>query len=78
VAPVAMSEMLPANVRCLAVGVGYNLTMALFGGTAPLIATYLVARTADDFMPAYYMMAVAAVSFIAVLGLPETAGKQLS
>ena len=78
VAPVAMSEMLPANVRCMAVGVGYNLTMALFGGTAPLIATYLVARTADDFMPAYYMMAVAAVSFIAVLGLPETAGKQLS
>ena len=29
-------------------------------------------------MPAYYMMAVAAVSFVAVLGLPETAGKRLS
>lgn len=78
VAPAAMSEMLPARVRCTAVGIGYNVTMALFGGTAPLIATYLVARTADDFLPAYYMMAVAAVSFIAVLGLPEAAGKRLS
>jgi hypothetical protein len=29
-------------------------------------------------MPAYYVMAVAAVSFIAVLGMPETAGKRLS
>ena len=76
--PAAMSEMLPAEVRCTAVGIGYNLSLGLFGGTAPLIATYLVARTADDFMPAYYVMAVAAVSFIAVLGMPETAGKRLS
>jgi MFS transporter, MHS family, proline/betaine transporter len=78
VAPAAMSEMLPARVRCMAVGIGYNVTMAVFGGTAPLIATYLVARTADDFMPAYYMMLVAALSFIAVRGLPERAGTPLS
>ena len=51
--------------------------LAAFGVLA-MIATYLVARTADDFVPAYYMMAVAAVSFIAVLGLRETAGKRLS
>jgi MHS family proline/betaine transporter-like MFS transporter len=76
--PAAMSEMLPASVRCTAVGIGYNLSLGIFGGTAPLIATYLVARTADDFIPAYYAMAVAAVTFIAVLGMPETAGKRLS
>ena len=78
VAPATMSEMLPARVRCTAVAIGFNVSMGLFGGTAPFVATYLVARTADDFVPAYYVMAVAIVSFIAVLGLPETARKQLA
>ena len=73
-----MSEMLPAEVRCTAVGLGYNLGLGIFGGTAPLIATYLVARTADDFTPAYYVMAMAVVSFVALLGLPETAGTRLA
>jgi len=53
-------------------GIGYNFALGIFGGTAPLVATYLVARTADDFMPAYYVTAVALISFIAALGLPET------
>src|SRR5262245_33074422 len=74
VAPATMSEMLPARVRCMAVGIGYNVTMALFGGTVPLIATYLVARTADDFMPAYYMMGVAALFFMAGAGAPGAGG----
>jgi MHS family proline/betaine transporter-like MFS transporter len=78
VIPAVMSELLPAEIRCTAVGLGYNLSLGIFAGTAPLIATYLVARTADDFMPAYYVMAMAVVSFIALLGLPETAGKPLS
>jgi hypothetical protein len=56
----------------------YNLGLGIFGGTAPLIATYLVARTADDFTPAYYVMAMAVVSFVALLGLPETAGTRLA
>ena len=75
VTPALMSEMLPAEVRCTAVGLGYNLGLGIFGGTAPLIATYLVARTANDFTPAYYVMAMAVVSFIVRLGLPGTAGK---
>jgi MFS transporter, MHS family, proline/betaine transporter len=57
---------------------GLQRELGIFGRTAPLIATYLVARTADDFTPAYYIMPMAVVSFIALLGLPETAGKPLS
>jgi MHS family proline/betaine transporter-like MFS transporter len=77
VTPATMIEMLPAKVRCSGVAIGYNVCLRLFGGTTPLIATYLVARTADDFAPAYYLMAVTLVSFIALLGLPETARKPL-
>jgi len=76
--PAVMSEMVPSEIRCTAVGIGYNVCLGLFGGTAPLIATYLVARTADDFVPAYYVMVVAVLSFITVLGLPETVGKRIS
>lgn len=77
VTPATMIEMLPTEVRCSGVAIGYNLCFGLFGGTTPLIATYLVARTADDFAPAYYLIAVTFVSFIALLGMPETARKPL-
>lgn len=77
VTPATMIEMLPAEVRCSGVAIGYNICLGLFGGTTPLIATYLMARTADDFAPAYYLIAVTFISFIALLGLPETARKPL-
>jgi MHS family proline/betaine transporter-like MFS transporter len=72
-----MIEILPAGVRCSASAIGYNLCLGLFGGTTPLVATYLVERTADDFAPAYYLMATAVISLIATLSLPETARKPL-
>ena len=72
-----MVEILPTGVRCSASAIGYNLCLGLFGGTTPLVATYLVQRTADDFAPAYYLMATAAISLIATLRLPETARKPL-
>ena len=72
-----MVEILPAQVRCSGVAIGYNICLGLFGGTTPLIATYLVSRTADDFAPVYYLMAAAAVSLAVTLRLPETARKPL-
>jgi len=71
--PALMGELLPTQVRCTGIGVAYNVALGLFGGTAPLIVTYLVARTGDDFAPAYYVMGAAVVSLVSLLGLPETA-----
>ncbi len=73
----AIAELLPARVRCTAVSIGYNLCLGVFGGTAPLIATYLVHRTSDDFAPVYYLMLAAVVSLIATFRMPEMAGKPL-
>jgi len=72
-----MVEILPTGVRCSASAMGYNICLGLFGGTTPLVATYLVARTSDDFTPAYYLMAAGLVSLIATFGLPETARKAM-
>src|SRR5215813_2398347 len=71
--PALMGELLPTQVRCTGIGVAYNVAIGLFGGTAPLIVTYLVARTGDDFAPVYYVMGAAVVSLVSLLGLPETA-----
>ncbi|MCL1127483.1 MFS transporter [Shewanella surugensis] len=72
-----MVEILPTRVRCSASGIGYNLCMGIFGGTTPLVATYLLERTANDFSPAYYLMGVAVLSLIVTFFLAETAGKPL-
>ena len=78
VSPVAMVEAVPRRVRVSVLSVGYNVTLALFGGTAPAVATFLIARTGDDFAPAYYMMALCALSLLAMLTLRETAHRPLA
>lgn len=66
-----LSGLVPTKVRCSAVALGYNICMAAFGGTTPFIATYLVARTSDDFAPVYYLMAATAISIAVILSLPK-------
>ena len=68
-----MSELFPRGVRCTAVGVAYNLTASLLGGTAPLVATYLISRTQYDLTPAFYAM----LALVPFLGLVLTLLVQL-
>jgi MHS family proline/betaine transporter-like MFS transporter len=66
-----LSEMVPTRVRCSAVALSYNFCMAVFGGTTPIIATYLVNRTADDFAPVYYVMLATLISLPVIVRLPK-------
>jgi len=70
--PATMVELVPRRVRVTTFSVAYNVCLAAFGGTAPLVATYLIGRTADDFAPVYYLMALAFLSLVAVATTPET------
>lgn len=63
-------EMAQPQLRCSTVSMGYNLAMAVFGGTTPILATYLVNRTGDDFMPVYYLMAATLLSLAVICRLP--------
>src|SRR6185295_7070352 len=54
-----------------------SASVAVFGGTAPYVATWLVARTGNAIAPAYYVIAAAIVSLITVLTMRETAGRPL-
>ncbi len=75
--PAAQVELLAHSTRVSVLSFSYNLCMSIFGGTAPLVATYLVQRTADDFAPVYYLIAMSAISLVAVIGIRERAGKPL-
>lgn len=70
--PALMVEAVPAEVRCTAVALGYNVTLGVVGGLSPLMATWLVERTANDYSPAFMIMAAAAISFAALLSFRET------
>ena len=68
--PAMMTELFPPEVRLTGIGIGYNVTLALFGGTAPLISTWLISATGTTIAPAFYLMAAAAISLVGAFGLP--------
>ncbi len=60
------SEIFSANVRYTGITLGYQLGAALAGGTAPLIATGLLAKYDGDWVPvAWYLGVTVAISLIA-------------
>jgi MHS family proline/betaine transporter-like MFS transporter len=71
--PAAMVEAFPARVRVSAVSVGYNLCLAVLGGTTPMAVGSLMAWSHDALAPAYYLMGAAAVSLAVLVSWPETA-----
>jgi MHS family proline/betaine transporter-like MFS transporter len=62
-----MTESTPEGIRCTALAVGNNIAWTLLGSATPLVATWLVYRTADQFSPAYLIMASSAITFAALL-----------
>jgi MHS family proline/betaine transporter-like MFS transporter len=46
--------------------------VAIFGGTAPLVATLLIKITGDNAAPAFYLIAASALILIVLARLPET------
>ena len=74
----AGAELFATRVRSSGYSIGYNVSVALFGGTAPYVATWLVARTGNDLAPAYYVIVAALITLITVLTMRETARRPLT
>jgi MHS family proline/betaine transporter-like MFS transporter len=67
--PVALAAQFPVEIRFSAMAVGYNVSMAIFGGTAPYVATWLIGETGRLASPAWYLAAIAVISAVATLSL---------
>lgn len=75
-----MAATLPAifstDIRYSALAITFNIAI-LVAGLTPMTAAWLVEVTDNFYMPAYYLMVVAVIGFIAGLKLRETAAKPL-
>lgn len=64
--------MFPTHVRYAGFAIAYNVSTSIFGGTAPAVNEWLVNKTGDNLVPAYYMMAACVIGAIALIKVPET------
>jgi MFS transporter, MHS family, proline/betaine transporter len=74
---IALLELFPTAIRFTGFALGYGITAAVFGGTAPLVATYMVSVTGNPLAPAFYLIAAAVVAFVVALACAETARTSL-
>lgn len=60
--PALLVELFPTSIRSTAMAISYNIAGALFGGTAPYVSKWLISKTGDPKVVAFYLMASAAVT----------------
>lgn len=70
--PTTLAEMFDTYHRNMGISVSYNLSLALFGGTVPLVAITLVAATQNVFAPAWYIISFAFIAFVTLFTIKET------
>jgi len=75
--PAQMVESFPRRIRVTAVSVSYNLTFALFGGTSPMVAVWLIEREHDDMAFAWFIIGAAVFSFLVGLTLTDRSKQTL-
>jgi hypothetical protein len=68
-----LTEGLPQAIRGGVFATIYAVAIAVFGGTAQLVVTWLIHVSGDPLAPAWFLMGAGIIGFIAVTRLPETA-----
>jgi MFS transporter, MHS family, proline/betaine transporter len=72
-----MTELFPTRVRYGGYSIGYNFSVAIFGGSAPFLATWLISTTGNPLSPAFYVIFAAVATLLTVLTVRETARTDL-
>ncbi len=75
--PATMTELFPRKIRVTAVGISYNITFAILGGTSPMVAIWLIERTHDDLSFVWYIILSAVISFLFALSLTDRRNEPL-
>ena len=64
--PAFMAELFPVQTRGTGIALSYNISVPIFGGFAPFIATWLIAETGSNLAPSFYLIVTSLLS-LAVL-----------
>ena len=71
-----IAELFPTRVRYASVSIGYNLSVMIFGGTAPFIATFLIDQTGSRLAPSAYLIAAALAALLVLALAPAGVGSR--
>lgn len=69
---ITMPELFPTAYRATGLSISYQLAVAVFGGTTPFIAAWLVAVSGSPLAPGVYTAAAGVVGLILIQWVPET------
>lgn len=72
---VSMVELFHVELRYTGFSLGFNIGLAVFGGTCPLIATWLIEITENNAAPAFYMIVAAVVALVTSTYIVEKRGQ---
>jgi MFS transporter, MHS family, proline/betaine transporter len=67
VMPSLMAEIFPTRTRGTGMALSYNISVPIFGGFAPFIATWLIELTGNNLAPSFYLMFTGLMSLSALV-----------
>jgi MHS family proline/betaine transporter-like MFS transporter len=70
-------EIFPLRTRVTSMSLAYSVTLALAGGTAPLVATWLIDTFGQPLAPAYYIMLYGVIGLALMAPMKETNSQRL-
>jgi hypothetical protein len=70
-------EIFPLRTRVTSMSFAYSVTLALAGGTAPLISAWLAGRSAQPLAPAGYILLLGALGLVLLGSMKETNSRPL-
>jgi MHS family proline/betaine transporter-like MFS transporter len=65
-------EIFPLRTRVTSMSFAYSVTLALAGGTAPLVSTWLVERFGQPLAPGWYIMLYGVIGLALMWPMKET------
>ena len=72
-----LPALFPTAVRYSGFAIGYNLSTAIFGGTAGTVNEALIEATGNPLIPGWYLAGAGLIGLVSVLTFRETAGRSL-
>jgi MFS transporter, MHS family, proline/betaine transporter len=73
-----IAAMLPSRALATGLGLSGNIAVSIFGGTAALVITWLIALTGSNLVPAFYIVVGGIVGMLGTLPLSRRAGLRVT
>jgi MHS family proline/betaine transporter-like MFS transporter len=70
-------EIFPLRTRVTSMSIAYSLTLALAGGTAPLVSAWVTEKFGQPLAPAYYLMLHGLIGLALMWPMAETNNRRL-